>query len=755
MNKVMILLLVMVTRQVSAQQMSVDARLGNWDAPSFSMPAISSDGRTILYYKTRRDVQRLIIKKNNGQLFADITSASDASFTADGRAVLYQVGYRHYRFDIGKRKIMAVDTPHPVERVVEFPKITLTDTAWQLNDGSEEFSTDNAFISFSAHRRPSNDSALDKCVVWDHKDNMLPPQKNIEKERLAACWFSYHVPTRKITQLTHEGEEKIFSVSLPGYIAMHTFQNASEQHWNISARPSYYLVSLLDGSRKLIADKISLCDLVISPDKKYVVYFNRESGIYYSYHIATGQTTPISMDLPDALRKEPLSSGAFPPFACGIAGWMPGEHCILVYDEYDIYSLDLEGRRPPVNLTSGYGRASGIVLRVAMLENERERSFPAACDMLLSAFDTRNKQNGFFRLSLNRRHPALQKLSMGDYIDQYPYVTDAVMQMPVIKAKNADGYIVQRMSQHSPLRYLYTADFRSFTPLCEDSIADRYILAHAELIRWKGSDGAPLEGILYKPVNFDSTKRYPVIFYFYEDNTNTLNRFIGPGLSDGRLPLLYFVTHGYLVVDPGIKYYLSRPGESALNAVGSAAGYMARLPYVDSTKFGLQGISWGAFQINYILTRSKLFAAAASSAGVSDLTSNYNSLRLGQGVSGQFHAEVSQGRMGGTLWEKKENYIENSPILNADRVKTPLLIEHNDRDEAVPFSQAVEWFIALRRLQKPAWLVEYPGEGHGIYRRENQLDFTDKLITFFDHYLKSQPMPAWMQAPPGSNISLP
>jgi dipeptidyl aminopeptidase/acylaminoacyl peptidase len=292
--------------------------------------------------------------------------------------------------------------------------------------------------------------------------------------------------------------------------------------------------------------------------------------------------------------------------------------------------------------------------------------------------------------------------------------------------------------------YVLTKDFKKFKNISELAPHKHYTWYNARLLKYKVNN-RDAEGIIYTPSDFDSTKKYPVIFNIYEKLSNYLNRFIYPALSDGRLNVPYFVNKGYVVFEPNINYNMGSPGGDALSSILAGFNYISQFKWVDTAKCGIQGISWGGYEINYTLTKTNIFKAASVSAGVSDLVSSYNSLRAGQGVSAQFHAESGQGRMGISLWQDHEKYIENSPILFADKVTTPVLIEHNRGDEAVPYTQGLEWFLALRRLNKKAWLVEYEKEGHGINNVANRYDFTQKLTQFFDYYLKGKKMPEWME----------
>ncbi len=146
-----------------------------------------------------------------------------------------------------------------------------------------------------------------------------------------------------------------------------------------------------------------------------------------------------------------------------------------------------------------------------------------------------------------------------------------------------------------------------------------------------------------------------------------------------------------------------------------------------------------------MVTQTNRFKAAAPGALVANMTSAYSGIRWGTGLPRQFQYERSQSRIGGSLWDYPLRFLDNSPIFRADRVETPLLMLHNDEDDAVPWYQGIEYFLALRRLGKEAYMFNYNGEKHGLRKRINQKDYTRRLQEFFDHYLKGAPAPEWME----------
>jgi dipeptidyl aminopeptidase/acylaminoacyl peptidase len=254
-----------------------------------------------------------------------------------------------------------------------------------------------------------------------------------------------------------------------------------------------------------------------------------------------------------------------------------------------------------------------------------------------------------------------------------------------------------------------------------------------------------MEGLLYTPEILEQGKKYPMLVYFYERMSSGLHRHYIPAPSRSTINFTWCVSNGYVVFVPDIKYKEGYPGESAFNCVVSGTKAMLnQFGFIDSSHLGIQGQSWGGYQVAYIVTRTNMYTAAMAGAPVSNMTSAYGGIRWGTGMSRMWQYEESQSRIGGTLWEKTELYLENSPLFCVPEIQTPLLIMHNDNDGAVPWYQGIELFSALRRLNKPAWMLVYNSEEHNLEKWPNRIDLSIRMMQFFDHYLKEAPEPEWM-----------
>jgi dipeptidyl aminopeptidase/acylaminoacyl peptidase len=470
---------------------------------------------------------------------------------------------------------------------------------------------------------------------------------------------------------------------------------------------------------------------------------------YFTYNVNTGAIANITKSIKVPLFEEDDDHPDDPP-PYGLMKWHENDKYVYVYDRYDVWQCDPEGKTAARSLTNGYGRAHKIAYRYTTVDKE-EKYINDTQTVVFKTLNEVNKDGGLaFHFMRNK--------IFGDY---GPAFGPFQIGVQVIKAKNCDQYVYTKESfnQSPVLTVLYRATIEDlrYEPGThfKDSISEQELYATnpqqknynwltAELVKWKMFDGNMSEGLLFKPENFDAKKKYPMILYFYEKNSDGLYLYRPPAPSASTINIPYFASNGYLVFVPDIHYKNGEPGESAYNAVVSAAKYFTKMPWVNSTKMAIQGQSWGGYQVAYLVTRTNMFAAAEAGAPVSNMTSAYGGIRWQTGINRQFQYERSQSRIGYTLWQRPDLYIKNSPLFRADKVNTPLLITHNDADGSVPWYQGIEYFTALRRLGKKVWMLQYNGEDHNLVERRNRKDLSVRLGQYFDHFLKGAPAPKWL-----------
>src|SRR5829696_3282605 len=582
-------------------------------------------------------------------------------------------------------------------------------------------------------KNPDEEVPADEKVLvdlWHWKDDYVQTIQKVraEQDRNRSYRAVYDLETKKFVQLADESMENI----APSNDGSYAIGSDNRKYRAINdydpGFTDYYLIKTEDGSRKPLLTK-QRGNVSLSPNAKYAIYFDGKD--WYSYSIADGTTANLTKDIKVNFYNEendmPSTPGSY-----GIAGWTRDDANVLIYDRYDIWQIAPDGSRSR-NLTDGIGRKELTTLRYVRLD-PKERWIDPDKPMLLSAENQETRDSGFYREKVNS-DSLPQKLLMAAKDFGNP-----------TKARDADILIMtaSRFDQFPDI-WVTNGTFRELKRVSNgDAQRAAFNWGTGELVRFKNVDGVPLKGLLLKPDNFDPRKKYPMMVYIYERLSQGLHTFRNPGPGTSINPTFY-VSNGYLVFMPDIVYTIGYPGPSALKSVLPAVQAVVDKGFVNEDAIGIQGHSWGGYQIAYMVTQTNRFKAAAPGALVANMTSAYSGIRWGTGLPRQFQYERSQSRIGGSLWEYPLRFLDNSPIFRADRVETPLLMIHNDEDDAVPWYQGIEYFLALRRLGKEAYMFTYNGEKHGLRKRINQKDYTRRLQEFFDHFLKGAPAPEWME----------
>jgi dienelactone hydrolase len=603
-------------------------------------------------------------------------------------------------------------------------------------NGAPSFSQDgnSVFFGVAPPAKPepaaTDTAGEDKVVVdlWHWKDDFVQPMQKIRYRMQQNHSFRavYHLREKKLTQLADETMADV-NLSLDGTWGLGSDDRAYRILVGYDDMYSdVYLVNASDGRRKLLLEKHS--GLVSwSPRGKYALYFDGKD--WHTVGATHGQVTNLTKDLGVSFVQEDHDTPNPAP-SHGVAGWTVGDRHVLLYDRYDIWQIAPDGSGAK-NLTAGLGRSQKNILRYVRLD-PKEKVIDPARPMLLRADNEVTHDTGFYRVPVGGGPPQNLIMSARNF------------SMPA-QAKNADVLLLTA-SSFAEFPDLMVTD-SSFKELKKVSDANPQKAGlnwgNAELVQFKNADGVPLRGIVIKPENFDPNKKYPMLVYIYEKLSQNLHQFVSPAPGTS-VNVSFYASNGYLVFMPDIVYTVGYPGQSALKCVLPGIQAIVDRGYVNEGAIGIQGHSWGGYQIAYMITQTHRFKAAAAGAPVANMTSAYGGIRWGSGLPRQFQYERTQSRIGGSLWQYPMRFVENSPLFQADRVQTPLLMLHNDADDAVPWYQGIEYFLALRRLGKEVYLFNYNGELHGLRKRINQKDYTVRLQEFFDHHLKGTPQPAWM-----------
>ncbi|MBB5437357.1 dipeptidyl aminopeptidase/acylaminoacyl peptidase [Pedobacter sp. AK017] len=623
-------------------------------------------------------------------------------------------------------------------------EVTGMPAKWAVSgDGKLGFSKDGnkLYFGIAPVKKPKDTTLVDfenaKLDIWGYKDDYLQPMqlKNMENElkRSYLTVMEIFNSNPKIVPLADIKLPEVMPVAEGNAnfaLAFTDYGNRIQSQWTGSSIRDYYLVDTKTGSRKKIISDLSGY-AIASPAGKYVLYFDKKTANWYTYNVLTAKITHLNNGLNIKFVNEE-NDVPEDPSPYGLAAWTAEDKAVLIYDRYDIWEFSPEGKNEPKNITNGFGRQNKITFRYEKLDSE-SRFLNKKETIWLNAFNNTTKESGFYKKEIdNAKNPEL-------------VVMEKMRYSGMVKAKDAERFIFDKGSfSNSPNVYV-SADMKNQLKLSNTNPQQQdYNWGTAELVKWTTPKGFNAEGILYKPENFDPTKKYPMIAYFYEKLSDGLYTYQSPAPTPSRLNITYFVSNGYLVFTPDISYEKGYPGRSAEEFINSGVEALKKNSWVDGTKIGIQGQSWGGYQVAHLITRTNMYAAAWAGAPVVNMTSAYGGMRWESGMNRQFQYEKTQSRIGATLWEKPELYIENSPLFKLPNVTTPVVIMSNDADGAVPWYQGIEMFTGLRRLGKPAWLLNYNNEAHNLMQRQNRKDIQIREQQFFDHYLKGAKAPVWM-----------
>lgn len=572
--------------------------------------------------------------------------------------------------------------------------------------------------------------------VWSYKDKLIQPEQKARLEELKDKAYKsiYNTGTGDIVHLHDEQIEFVNTGDTGEQQFMLGYTSSPydvERSWEYPWLRDYYIVDTQTGKKDLILEGQGV-DPYLSPDGNFAVYYNMKDRNWWMLELSTSTKRNLTKGLQVNFYDEENDIPARPqPY--GFGGFTRDGN-VLLYDQFDIWSASLKKPKKPVNITLD-GRKTETVYRSLRLDPEHHTAATTYNkDLLVTAFDEKDKSEALY--SLDQRNGKKKTL-----------IADGAHHLGRFELAENDNNLLftKENFQHFPDVHLLKGPKANVIQVTNaNPQQENFKWGTVEKISWTAFDGTPLDGLLYKPENFDATIKYPLITYFYEKRSDNLHQYHIPQPSASIVNMSYLVSNDYVVFVPDIVYKEGKPGESAYNAVVSGVEAVEELGFIDSKNMAIQGQSWGGYQVAHLVTVTKKFKAAMAGAPVSNMTSAYGGIRWQSGLSRAFQYEKTQSRIGKNLWEGLDLYLENSPLFGIPNIETPLLIMHNDADGAVPYYQGIEMFMGMRRLNKPAWLLVYNDEAHNLRKTKNRFDLSIRMMQFFDHYLKGAPAPQWM-----------
>ncbi|MBN2236123.1 MAG: prolyl oligopeptidase family serine peptidase [Bacteroidales bacterium] len=626
---------------------------------------------------------------------------------------------------------------------------------WELSpNGNLSFApkTNRLFFGIAPKEAKKDTTILEEDIpvldVWHWNEDVLHTEQlnQLSRDKRKTYLSVYNFDQKQMIQLETKDfsgislikkgdDNQAIAWSNKAYAVQAMYEGSPEHN-------DFYLIDLNTGkSTQIIADCRATPQ--VSPEGKYIYWYNAMDTTWNTYHLSSNKkysvTNAKTIQCADELNDIPNPASSY-----RTAGWLENDEAILIYDRYDIWKVDPENKKAAVNLTIN-GRSNAINYRLirfdldannprARFSQANEKGINPSQMAFLFGHNEISRQEGYYNGSLNNGQTP-EVLFVGNYSVNTP-----------LKAKDSDNYLFTKENFETyPNLLLSDLSFKKPKQISNANPQQKeFNWGTAELVSWTSLDGKKLEGTLHKPADFDPNKKYPMIVNFYEKNSQELFNYRMPEPHRSTIDYHYYTSNGYLVFNPDIYYKTGYPGEDAFNCIMPGVTALIEKGFVDEKHIGAQGHSWGGYQVAYLATRTNLFAAIESGAPVVNMFSAYGGIRWGSGMSRSFQYEHTQSRIGKSIWESPLRYLENSPLFTLDKVNTPILIMHNDDDGAVPWYQGIEYFIALRRLGKPSWLLNYNEADHWPLKIRDKQDFQIRLAQFFDHYLKGKPMPKWM-----------
>ncbi|MGY6588380.1 MAG: S9 family peptidase [Wenzhouxiangella sp.] len=589
---------------------------------------------------------------------------------------------------------------------------------------------------------PDNDDLLDDEVVtvdiWHWQDHELQPMQEVRlnQERERSYLAVAHLDQNRLVQLATEAVPEVDTADAGDArfaLGLADRPYRMEISWDFPAWFDVWLIDVDSGRAEQILTRVQDRPR-LSPTGRFIGWWDRDQATWMARELSNGRLIDlgqaIDRPLDDHRNDRPFASNAYVPLR-----WLADDSGVLIHDRHDVWLVDPLGPDQARMISAGLGQQRGWNIRTLDLDSADPGLDPEA-PLLARVFDERSKASGFYRLY--PRGDAPLELVMSDHHYQLLHTaeTDESAFQLVFTRENFDEFPNLWTSDHQLTEPVRLSD-------ANPQQAD-YRWGQVELVEWSGENGFDYQGLLFKPEDFDPEQTYPMIVYFYERDSDGLHRHRPPMAHRSVIIPTFYTSNDYIVFVPDTWYREGYPGDSAMEAIMPMTEQLAAEPWVDAERVGVQGHSWAGYKIAYMVTQTDFFRAAAGGAPVGNMVSAYGGIRWQTGMSRMFQYERTQSRLGKTLWEAPELYLHNSPIFKVDQINTPLLMMHNDKDGAVPWEQGIELFVALRRLGKPAWLVNYNDEPHWPTTFANRRDWQIRLQQFFDHYLKDEPAPRWL-----------
>jgi dipeptidyl aminopeptidase/acylaminoacyl peptidase len=579
-----------------------------------------------------------------------------------------------------------------------------------------------------------SDSKVSDVEIWHVNDVRAIPQQRSSEQRdmratLLAAWQSDGrvVPLGTSTQETAtilDGDRYLTETDRSSYAWGQKFGRRDED---------LYTVNIATGERKKLYEKVRY-GFGADPTGQRAAWFDGTD--WWVADVANGAKTNVTARVRAAQkadfvdRDDDHPSDVRSPWAS--PSWSKDGKTMFVNTEYDVWALAPDGSGG-TRLTNGArdGLQYRLVSFGGFAASAADRAVDRSKPVWLALYGKRTKQSGYAQLmpngAVNRvllENAQVSGLQKADSAERYAFVRQTFEDSPDVFVGSGALTDAKQWSETNPFQ-------------------KDYAWGKAELINFTSTIGRPLQGILYYPANWDASKKYPMIVYTYEMLSQGLHRYIVPREND-YYNANVFTQNGYFVLMPDIVFRPRQPGVDVQTSVDAAIRSVIARGLVDPANIGHSGHSQGGYEAYFLATHSALIKTAVAGAGITDMVSFAGQMHWSSAPEFD-HWETGQFRMEVAPWDDWAAMSRNNPIEKVNEMKAQsILMEIGGEDGTVDMRQGVEFWNYARRAGKQAVMLLYPGEGHGLGKRENAIDYRNRILQWFGHYLKGEPAPAWI-----------
>jgi dipeptidyl aminopeptidase/acylaminoacyl peptidase len=579
---------------------------------------------------------------------------------------------------------------------------------------------------------PAPDEPAD-VAIWHWKDTtvMSAQQISANRDRQRNLLGVWHLDDGHFVQLGQSFDESVSVVDGQPFAYVEDWSSYAMAHSFGRRTADLYLADLSTGARTALRTRVFDGYAQVSPGGHYLLFV--EDGHYWTQDLATNTVTNITRGIRTSFVDTESDSTAEPRPMFGSAGWMTDDKTVLLYDMFDIWQVAADGSASR-RLTNG--TTDGLRHRLVRMDFTEPAISPGI--QFVSLFGVRSKQSGYGRLTIGGPtvpEPRVERLILSDQsISSLGKAADA----------GVYGWVAQRHDDSPDLFISSSGDLSDARQVTHtNAFQADYAWSRSEVIDYKSEKGLDLQGALYYPAGYVPGRAYPMIVYVYEQLSDSVHRYVAPS-ETSYYNTSVFTANGYFVLQPDIVFRPREPGLSVVESVRPAVKKVVDMGLADVRRVGIIGHSWGGFDTAFLATHTNTFAAAVAGAAITNLVSNYGNGHWSSGIAETDHIETGQQRMVVPLYEDLDAYVRNSAVYNVHNMTTPLMLETGDNDGTVFWHQAVEMYNIGRRAGKNIVMLVYAGEDHGLRQRKNQIDYQQRILTWFGHYLKGEEAPAWV-----------